>query len=244
MRSNPNSASNVSLARRNNAPDTQNILSPFGSATGLFEDLYPLLSASPFQLMERMQQDMDRLFSQVAGFPRGGYRQNGIQQTPTTNLWAPTVDVSETDKEYRIEVDLPGVPQDAIDVRVVESTLVIRAEMRQESSSEPNNAAKEAQPTNQEQNAQRHYHYRERRWGRFERMFHLPPDADEENIAADFSSGVLALTVPKKASQSQQIQGRRIAIGSTDSAADKNPPSNTNDAANNRAGAATANATS
>jgi len=226
MRSNQNSASNVALARRQNA-DSRDFLSPFGSAgAGLFDDLYPFMSASPFQLLGRMQQDMDRLFSQVMGVPPVSAQRQGGNLLPTATLFSPTVDVSETEREYRIEVDLPGVPEDAIDVRVIEGTLIVRAETQQDRKIGPdgNNSPTEAEsgqaePQNaqNQQDQQRQYHYRERRWGRFERVFHLPPNADEENLTADFNSGVLTLTVPKKAPQTVENKGRRITIGGTSS---------------------------
>jgi HSP20 family protein len=211
MRNNQNNTSNVSLARRNNAV-SQNTLSPFGFGTGLFDDLYPVLF-SPFQVMERMQQDMDRLFSHVMATPTADQQRSPALMT-TANLLSPTVDVSETEKGYHIEIDLPGVPQDAIEVNVVEGTLTIRAELNQESSRKPAGEAGEGQTANSEQNGQRQYHYRERRWGRFERMFHLPPNANEESIDADFANGVLTLTIAKKVNQVEGQRGRRIAIGS------------------------------
>jgi HSP20 family protein len=235
MRSNHNSASNVALARRQNA-DSRDILSPFGSATaGLFEDFYPFMSASPFQLLGRMQQDMDRLFSQVMGVPPLSAQRQGGLSLPSATLFSPTVDVSETEREYRIEVDLPGVPEDAIDVRVIEGTLIVRAETQQDRKIGPDASANTAEQDQADtQNAQgqqnqqqdRQYHYRERRWGRFERVFHLPPNADEDNLSADFTSGVLTLTVPKKTAQPAGREGRRITIGSSASPAQiENKPS-------------------
>ena len=195
-----NNANNVSLIRRSNAA-LQNPVSPFSFGTGLFDDL-PLLT-SPFHVMERMQQDMDRLFSHVLEAPlENPSRSTAL--TPTATLLAPTVDVSETEKEYRLEIDLPGVAQDAIDVTVVEGTLSVRAEVKSQSGSNSES---------QDQTEPRQYHYRERRWGSFERIFHLPPDAQEDNIRADFTNGVLTLTIEKKVPQVQQTRGRRIAIG-------------------------------
>jgi hypothetical protein len=52
------------------------------------------------------------------------------------------------------------------------------------------------------------------RWGRFKRVFHLPPDAQEDDIRADFTNGVLTLTIAKKTPQVLQTRGRRIEIGS------------------------------
>jgi HSP20 family protein len=132
--------------------------------------------------------------------------------------------VSETEREYRIEVDLPGVPDDAIDVRVIEGTLIVRAESQQDRRIGPDTSANtaeedqaETQNVHSQQNQQqdRQYHYCERRWGRFERVFHLPPNADEENLSADFTSGVLTLTIPKKSTQPTGHEGRRITIGSS-----------------------------
>lgn len=210
MRKYLNNANNASLIRRSNAA-LQNARSPFSFGTGLFDDLHPLL-ASPFQVMERMQQDMDRLFSHVMSSPEEGqWRSTAL--TPAVTLLAPTVDVSETEKEYRIEIDLPGVSQNAIDVTVVEGTLSIRAETRSQSGSTPETDGPEESGQGQDQ---RQYHYRERRWGSFERIFHLPPDAQEDDIRADFTNGVLTLTILKKAPQVLQPRGRRIEIG-TDS---------------------------
>jgi len=203
MRKYLNNANNASLVRRSNAV-LQNPLSPFSFGSGLFDDLHPLLS-SPFQVMERMHQDMDRLFSHVLASPlEDPLRSRTLM--PTVKFLSPTVDVSETEKDYRIEIDLPGVAQDAIDVTVVEGTLTIRAEMQSESSSKPESEVQK----------ERQYHYRERRWGSFERIFHLPSDAQEEDIRADFTNGVLTLTIAKKAPEVLQPRGHRIAIG-TDS---------------------------
>jgi HSP20 family protein len=210
-----NNVNNASLARRSNVA-LSNARSPFSLGTGLFEDLHNLhdlhpLLASPFQVMERMQQDMDRLFSHVMGnSDEGQWRSRAL--TPPASLLSPTVDVSETEKEYRIELDLPGVSQDAIDITVVEGILSIRADMESQSSSTPG-ADDPKGPEQHQRQYERQYHYRERRWGSFERVFHLPPDAQEEDIRADFTNGVLTLTIAKKAPQVLQTRGRRIEIG-------------------------------
>src|SRR5437899_2387180 len=72
-------------------------------------------SGSPWQMMRRMQEDMDRVFSQFFGsqdlpaVPEQFRGQAGLQS------WAPSVDVSQTDREWCIEVDLPGVKKDDIE---------------------------------------------------------------------------------------------------------------------------------
>jgi HSP20 family protein len=217
----------------------QQSLSPFGGSDDLFSPS-SLFSGSPWQMMRRMQEDMDRLFGQVLG-------QGGALAAPTGGqimAWAPHVDVSETDKEFRIEADLPGVRQEDINIQVQDGMLFLSAQMQQnqeqgqpgqpgqsgqqgqqaqgqqgQQAQGPNGQTKSGQAAPSMQTGQSgqsgqqpiQYHQRERRYGYFERVMSLPPQVDEENIQADFRDGVLTLRLPKM----QQIgqQGRRIQIG-------------------------------
>jgi len=150
-------------------------------------------STSPWQAMRRMQEDMDRLFGQFFGETSGMGTQTALQQ------WSPNVDISQDEKEWCIEADLPGFDKDNIHVEVRDNHLFLRAEMRDETKNEGGGK-------------QRDYQRRERRYGYFERVMPLPQNVDEEHIACDFKNGVLTLHVPKLA-QSAQI-GRRIPISS------------------------------
>ncbi len=149
------------------------------------------LSASPWQTMRRMQEDMDRLFSQFVA--------PGTQQPGQVRNWAPSVDVSQTEGEWLIEADLPGVSKDHVDVQVHNHHLVIRAEVHEEKGPET------------EGGQDRQYQRRERRYGRFERVLALPQNVDEERIRCEFRDGVLKVHVPKVAEA--RTQGRRIPIG-------------------------------
>jgi len=186
------------------------------------------LSMSPFQMMRRMQEDMDRIFSQF--FTGGGSESMGSSASgggmQPMGMFQPRVDVSEDDREYCIEVDLPGIPEDQIDVQVFDHTLRLRAEMRQEQD-QPQGASSGATAgggqqgmtsssgPQQMQQQQRQYLRRERRYGYFERTLSLPENVDEDNIRAEFNNGVLLLHLPK--TQQMSSQARRIAIGSTGS---------------------------
>jgi HSP20 family protein len=240
MRSN-NSNSNALVRRDPRASSDLWVPSPFGPSN-LFDDSFSLLSVSPLQLMRRMQQDMDRLFEQAFGPTRPVFDDTPLLSTSSTSsirptsplanlaslpsLMTPRVDVCETDQDYSIEVELPGVPQDSVDVRVVEGTLLVSAQTRQEWEDRQSGTSDTAGTQSQQQlgqsnptNPYRQYHYRERRWGRFERQFRLPLDADEDQIRAEFQGGVLNLTLPKKAPQSGERGGRRIAINTSESTA-------------------------
>jgi len=223
---------NGALMRRSTNNSSSNAESTFPALFDPFNATDSLLSpssfftASPFQLMRRMQEDMDRLFGQVLGSGFGSNSSGalsaggpasaaaGQQQQRLSPFFTPHMDVSETDKEYHLEVDLPGVPEDAIDIEVKgDNTLIIRAEVRQESSegNDPQQPQDEQQEAKPQQKQQRQYHYRERRYGRFERVLSLPQNVNPQNIAANFQNGVLTVTLPKR----EQIapQGRRIPIG-------------------------------
>jgi len=147
---------------------------------------------SPWQMMRRMQEDMDRAFGQLF---------SGQGDTGNRTSWAPSVDVSETDREWCIEAELPGVNKDQIEVHVQNHQLVMRAEMRDQQEQQPEGDA-------------RRYHSRERRYGYFQRAFPLPENVTEEDISCEFRNGVLTVHVPKR--EPTQTQARRVPIKDVD----------------------------
>jgi len=182
--------------------------------------------ASPWQMMRRMQEDMDRMFGQffsgpsgAGGVPAQAGQQGGPQQ------WAPSVDISQNDREWTVEVDLPGVKPEDIDLQIRDQYLVLRAELRPEEAPQEQQAEGQSgqQPTGQKQNGQqqeqpqRQYQYRERRWGYFERVLPLPENVDEGQVSCEFQHGVLTIHLPK--AEQQAAQGRRIPIGAGQSSA-------------------------
>ncbi len=94
--------------------------------------------------------------------------------------WRPSVDISETDKEYLIKAHLPEVEKEDIDLSVENGVLTISGERRHEVSEET-----ETQ------------HRIESMYGRFSRSFTLPPDIDESKIKAKTKKGTLKVHVPK-----------------------------------------------
>lgn len=85
---------------------------------------------SPWQMMRRMQEDMDQVFGQLFGSSGGPLAAAG-QQTGL-QVWSPSVDMSENDKEWTIEAELPGVREEDVQITVQDHHLILRAEMRQE----------------------------------------------------------------------------------------------------------------
>lgn len=127
---------------------------------------------------------MDRLFDSF--FRPGGTRGGDLMRAPET-------DVVETEREIRVETEMPGLKRGDIEIDVENNVLTIRGEKRSERT----------------EGEQGRYHLSERRYGTFTRSFVLPRDVDAENIQASFEDGVLTLTIPK----SERARRRRIDIG-------------------------------
>jgi HSP20 family protein len=141
--------------------------------------------------------EMDRLFDRFGsgfGFPslrrmfdiEPGWRSS-------FNISMPAIDMSEDDKAYKISAELPGIDAKDIDVSVSGDMLVLKGEKRQEREEKDKN-----------------YHFSERAYGSFQRAFELPASVDRGKIAADFSKGVLTITLPKMVEAQQPT--KKIAV--------------------------------
>ena len=146
-----------------------------------------LVGGDPFLTLHR---EMNRLFDDVA---RGG-SQPGGQAGSQGTLLAPHMDVSETDKEIKIQAELPGVSENDVEVALNDDVLTIRAEKKQERKEDREGV-----------------HISERMFGTFQRAIRLPFQVNPEQVQAKFENGVLQVTVPKIAPQERskkiQVQG-------------------------------------
>jgi HSP20 family protein len=142
-------------------------------------------TASPFSMLRRMQDEMDRWFGGIGGF--GGFGA-GFPQAFT-----PSVDMRETENEVIVKADIPGVEPEDLEVYYTDNALIIRGEMRRE-----------------EERDERGVHRAERRYGRFERALPLPAEVNRDQIQANFRNGVLEIRLPKTEEGRQRM--RRIPI--------------------------------
>jgi HSP20 family protein len=92
----------------------------------------------------------------------------------------PAVDIRETDAEYLMEVELPGLSEKDVEVKLDKNLLTISSR-KEEKLDEKKNG----------------YVLRERRSARFSRSFVLPEGVDREKIGAEYRNGILNLTFPK-----------------------------------------------
>jgi HSP20 family protein len=132
---------------------------------------------NPFREMEDVERRMSSLF-EWSPLRRGSL--TAEEENLTATEWAPLVDITEDDKEYLIKVELPEVQKDNVKVTVESGTLTISGERKAE-----------------KEEKGRKFHRVERFYGRFERSFSIPEDAEADSVKAEFKDGVLRVHLAK-----------------------------------------------
>ncbi len=158
---------------------------------------------SPFGLMRRFSEEVERLFEEY-GIGRGlrswGSGQGREQGQP---LWSPQVEMYERDHHLVICADLPGLKKDDIQVEIADNTLTLHGERHQEF-----------------EDTREGYRRSERSYGSFYRAIPLPESAEAEHAQANFQDGVLKITLPLSQEKKQR---RRIDVQSPDSSSSPRP---------------------
>jgi len=143
---------------------------------------------SPFRAMQRMADEMDRLFDDF-GFGRRwlrpSWRETGAE------LWAPEVEVFQKNHELTIRADLPGLKREDVTVDITDNDVTIQGERKHEKEEEREG-----------------YYRTERGYGSFCRVIPLPEGAISEQAKANFKDGVLEITIPAPPAS----KGRRLEI--------------------------------
>lgn len=109
----------------------------------------------------------------------------------TPSLTDMSVDVEERENEYVLRAELPGVKREDLNVNVENDVLTIEAEKREE---------RDEKETG--------YYHTERRFGKFSRSFKLNGQVDADKVDADYSDGVLQLSLPKK----EEVKPRKVEV--------------------------------
>lgn len=113
------------------------------------------------------------------------------------NATAPSVNVLEDDKEYKIEIAAPGMDKEDFNIRLENNDeLVVRMEKKNE----------------KEQKDGKKYLRREFSYTHFEQSFTLADDIDRDHISADVTSGVLNISLPKRTENEKAKVCRAIEI--------------------------------
>jgi HSP20 family protein len=145
----------------------------------------PWRDYSPFSLMRRLSDEMDRAFSSSFGLNRW-FGESG--------MWTPAIDVRELNGNVEITAELPGMNKEDVQVECTEEGVIIQGEKRRETEKEEGGVRRT-----------------ERSYGRFYRAIPLPEGAKTDQAKAEFKNGILEIRVPVP---EHQRKARQIPISS------------------------------
>jgi HSP20 family protein len=144
-----------------------------------------LVRREPWSLMPRLQDDINRLFSDF----------NQSDSSSVTASWVPPVDVYEYSDRFELYIDMPGVNPNMVELTLERGVLTLAGERTESRTAERQSEGPKYQRV-------------ERGHGRFHRRFVLPETVDGEKVNATGKDGVLTVTIPKQA----KAMPRRIQI--------------------------------
>ena len=129
--------------------------------------------------------DFDRIFDSMFS--------HDLPQIPSAQSWTPAVDVNETETEFFLSADMPGLDKKDVSIDIHDGVITIKGERDIDNEKSTNG-----------------YRIRERQLGSFNRSFRLPDNVNEDKVAAKFKNGVLTVTLLK----TKEIlpEGRQIKI--------------------------------
>jgi HSP20 family protein len=144
-----------------------------------------LIRWEPVRELNTIQHEMNRLFNTFFESPTHG---NG---TTALRRWVPAMDVVETDEDFVLRADLPGLSESDVNVELEDNVLTISGERKAE----------------REERKEGYYRV-ERASGTFSRSLTLPDGVDPDAVRASFDKGVLEVRVPKP----EERKPRKVAI--------------------------------
>src|SRR5271167_3782549 len=150
----------------------------------------------PFREVAVLQNRMNSLFQDYS------LNQGGDNDPLTTASFAPPVDIYEDEHKILLKLEVPGMKQEDLDVRIENNLLTVRGERKFEKEEKEEN-----------------FHRIERRYGTFYRAFTLPTTIDSENVKAEYDSGVLKLELNKRA----EAKPKQVKIGVSSATSEKQP---------------------
>ena len=163
--------------------------------------IYRYRSASPrsryaspsrgYSIFDHMQREMADMFNRAQSL----IDTDGQDGEDDAAFFTPAIDHHESESEYRLSLELPGVKRDDVSIDVADGQITISGE-------------KQSRYQTQDETGSR----TETRYGRFHRSLPLPEGVDAEAVEATFEDGVLELTLPKV--EQKAPQSRKIEIGS------------------------------
>src|SRR5262245_48746573 len=137
----------------------------------------------PFRDLLNLQNQVSRVFQDLG---------RGSDELLTSGTFVPPVDIYEDEHSIALKLEIPGINEKDIDIKLENNTLTVRRERSFEKEEKEEN-----------------FHRIERRYGAFARSFTLPTTVDPENVEAGYENGVLKIKLAKRA----EAKPKQIKIG-------------------------------
>jgi len=126
-----------------------------------------------------MRAEMDRVFDSFLGRSFGRFPALG--RADHSDVVTPSIDVRETETEFVVEAELPGMDEKDVSVTLNNGVLTLKGEKKSE-----------------REEKQDDYHLMERSYGSFQRSFQVADAVDADKVKASFDKGVLKVSMPKR----------------------------------------------
>jgi HSP20 family protein len=126
--------------------------------------------------------DLATMQNRINRFVRESYSPEGPEEALTTTSFAPPVDIYEDEHTIAVKMEVPGIDEKDIDVRIENNTLIVHGERKIEKDEKEEN-----------------FRRIERQYGSFTRSFTLPSSVDMGQVSAHYDKGVLKISLAKKA---------------------------------------------
>ena len=126
--------------------------------------------------------DLATMQNRINRFVRESYSPEGPEEALTTTSFAPPVDIYEDEHTIALKMEVPGIDEKDIDVRIENTTLTVHGERKFEKEEKEEN-----------------FRRVERQYGSFTRSFTLPSSVDTAQVSANYDKGVLKISLAKKA---------------------------------------------
>lgn len=125
---------------------------------------------TPWSAVADLQREMSRMMDDF-----------GFDWDRLGGTWSPPMDLQETENDYILQADVPGMKREDIELTAIENTITIRGKREHEERQEGKNV-----------------HRMERMYGEFQRTFELPGGFDANKVEATLRDGVLRVRLPKR----------------------------------------------
>jgi len=146
-----------------------------------------LVRWEPFQELNELQQEMNRLFDTVS---RPNYRR------PANGSFVPAAEIEEAENELHLRLEVPGLKAEDLDIQVTAEAVSVRGERKSETKTEENGVTRT-----------------EFRYGQFQRVLPLPVRVSNTDVTAEYKDGILHLTLPKAEEEKNKVV--KVNVGKT-----------------------------